>query len=60
MEIALIPSLKSWMKPGHEGKYRRIEVMTGRRQRRNWTDEENARNLAERAEPDVNISAVIG
>jgi|GEM_PF-1853688 len=24
----------------HEGKYRRIEVITGRRQRRNWTDEE--------------------
>ncbi len=24
---------------GHEGKYRRIEVITGRRQRRNWTDE---------------------
>jgi hypothetical protein len=27
----------------HEGKYRRIEVITGRRQRRNWTDEEKAR-----------------
>ena len=24
----------------HEGKYRRIEVISGRRQRRNWTDEE--------------------
>ena len=24
----------------HEGKYRRIEVITGRRQRRNWTDDE--------------------
>jgi len=23
----------------HEGKYRRIEVITCRRQRRNWTDE---------------------
>ena len=42
----------------HEGKYRRIEVITGRRQRRNWTDEEKARILAESAEPDVNISAV--
>ncbi|MBM3096381.1 IS66 family insertion sequence element accessory protein TnpB, partial [Ensifer sp. T173] len=30
----------------HEGKYRRIEVITGRRQRRNWTDEEKARILA--------------
>ncbi|KAB2676834.1 transposase, partial [Brucella tritici] len=42
----------------HEGKYRRIEVITGRRQLRNWTDEEKARILAESAEPDVNISAV--
>ncbi|MGZ9723675.1 IS66-like element accessory protein TnpA [Rhizobium miluonense] len=42
----------------HEGKYRRIEVITGRRQRRNWTDEEKARILAESAEPAVNISAV--
>ncbi|KWV40255.1 hypothetical protein AS026_28030 [Rhizobium altiplani] len=42
----------------HEGKYRRIEVITGRRQRRNWTDEEKARILAESAEPEVNISAV--
>ncbi|PDS67885.1 IS66-like element accessory protein TnpA [Rhizobium phaseoli] len=42
----------------HEGKYRRIEVITGRRQRRNWTDEEKARIVAESAEPDVNISAV--
>ena len=42
----------------HEGKYRRIEVITGRRQRRNWTDEEKARILAESTEPDVNISAV--
>lgn len=42
----------------HEGTYRRIEVITGRRQRRNWTDEEKARILAESTEPDVNISAV--
>lgn len=42
----------------HEGKYRRIEVITGRRQRRNWTDEEKSQILAESAEPDVNISAV--
>ena len=26
----------------HDGVYRRIEVITGRRQRRNWTDEEKA------------------
>jgi transposase len=42
----------------HEGNYRRIEVITGRRQRRNWTDEEKARILAESADPDANISAV--
>ncbi|MDW5317583.1 IS66-like element accessory protein TnpA [Rhizobium sp. PL01] len=42
----------------HDGVYRRIEVITGRRQRRNWTDEEKARILAESSEPDVNISAV--
>lgn len=42
----------------HDGAYRRIEVITGRRQRRNWTDEEKARILADSAEPDVNISAV--
>ncbi|WP_322883340.1 transposase (plasmid) [Sinorhizobium medicae] len=42
----------------HDGAYRRIELITGRRQRRNWTDEEKARILAESAEPGVNISAV--
>ncbi|MDE4589032.1 transposase [Sinorhizobium meliloti] len=42
----------------HDGAYRRIKVITGRRQRRNWTGEEKARILAESAEPDVNISAV--
>ena len=42
----------------HEGNYRRIKLITGRRQRRNWTDEEKARILAESAEPDANISAV--
>lgn len=30
----------------HEGKYRRIEVITGRRLRRNWTDEERTRILS--------------
>jgi transposase len=42
----------------HEGGYRRIEVITGRRQRRNWTDDEKTRILAESAEPGANISAV--
>nr|WP_247883497.1 hypothetical protein [Brucella intermedia] len=35
----------------HEGKYRRIKVIIGWRQRRNWTDLEKARIPAERAEP---------
>lgn len=30
----------------HEGTYRWIEVITGRRQRRNWTDDEKGRTLA--------------
>jgi transposase len=42
----------------HEGNYRRIEVITGRRQRRNWSVEEKERILEESSEPDVNISAV--
>jgi transposase len=42
----------------HDGGYRRIEVITGRRQRRNWTDEEKAGILAESAELGANISAV--
>ena len=38
--------------------YRRIEVITGRRQRRLWSDAEKARIVAESAEPGANISAV--
>ena len=42
----------------HEGGYRLIEVITGRRKRRDWSDEEKARIVCESAEPDANISAV--
>ena len=42
----------------HEENYRLIEVITGQRQRRNWTDVEKARILKKSADPDVNISAV--
>ena len=42
----------------HEVDYRRVEVITGRRRRRNWTDDEKARILEESASPDANISAV--
>ncbi len=38
--------------------YRRIEVITGRRQRRSWSDEEKARIVAESAAPGANISDV--
>ena len=43
----------------HDGSdYRRIEVITGRRKRRNWTPVEKARIVAESGEPGANISAV--
>lgn len=38
--------------------YQRVEVITGRRRRRDWSDEEKARILAESAVSDVNISEV--
>ncbi|MDN2583043.1 transposase [Aquibium sp. ELW1220] len=38
--------------------YRRVEVITGRRQRRSWTPAEKARIVAESAEPGANISSV--
>jgi transposase len=38
--------------------YQRVEVITGRRRRRDWSDEEKARILAESAEAEVNISEV--
>ena len=42
----------------HDGRYRRIEVITRRCERRDWTDEQKARIVCESAEPDANISAV--
>ena len=38
--------------------YQRVEVITGRRRRRDWSDEEKARILAESADPGVNVSEV--
>ena len=50
---------KSKVDGTHEGgDYRRVEVTTGRRQRRDWTVEEKARIVAESFEPGVNISDV--
>lgn len=43
----------------HEaGDYQRIEVITGCRRRRNWTDDERAQIVAESAVPGANISDV--
>lgn len=38
--------------------YRRVEVITGSRRRRSWSEEEKARIVAESADPDANISEV--
>jgi transposase len=38
--------------------YQRVEVITGRRRRRDWSDDEKARILGESADPEVNISEV--
>jgi transposase len=38
--------------------YQRVEVITGRRRRRDWSDAEKARIVAESADPEVNISEV--
>jgi transposase len=38
--------------------YRRVELITGRRRRRDWSDAEKARILAASADPEVNISEV--
>jgi transposase len=47
----------------HQGRhdadsYRRVEVITGDRRRRSWSEEEKARIVAESADPDANISEV--
>ncbi|HEU5478293.1 MAG TPA: transposase [Candidatus Tumulicola sp.] len=45
--------------PRHDAdSYQRVEVITGRRRRREWSDAEKARILAESADPEVNISEV--
>ena len=38
--------------------YQRVEIVTGLRRRRDWSDAEKARILAESADPEVNISEV--
>src|SRR5262247_4593936 len=43
-----------------DGGYRRVEVITGQRRRRQWTAEEKARIVAESFEEGANISEVAG
>lgn len=38
--------------------YRRVELITGSRRRRGWSDEDKARIVAESADPQANISEV--
>ena len=40
------------------GSYQRVELITGRRRRRDWSDEEKARILAESTAPGVKVSEV--
>ena len=55
MRRALIPCIN----PRHDAdSYQRVELITGRRRRRDWSDAEKARILAESADPEVNISEV--
>ena len=41
------------------GTYRRVELITGKRRRRSWTDQDKARIVAESAEAGANISEVV-
>jgi transposase len=41
-----------------DSEYRRIELITGRRKRRTWSDEDKAEIIAASAEPGANISDV--
>jgi transposase len=53
--VMLHPRLEAW---DEASAYRRVEVITGRRQRRRWTAEEKALIIAESAVPGANISDV--
>jgi transposase len=47
------------LQDSHEdGRYRRIEVITGRQRRRSWSAREKAEIVSQSAEPGVNISEV--
>lgn len=50
--------LRARLEARHQASYRRVEVITGERRRRDWLPEEKDEILLACAEPDVNISAV--
>jgi transposase len=55
-----MPMLSHTHQHKHQGQdsYRRIEVITGERRRRHWSEEEKARITAESLVPGANIAAV--
>ena len=58
-ETKLGDSLKDSHQAGHQAKgYRRIELITGKAQRRRWTAEEKAQILAESFQPGASVSEV--
>ena len=50
--------LRARLEARHQESYRRVEVITGERRRRDWSPEEKDEILLACAEPGVNISAV--
>ena len=50
--------LRARLEARHQESYRRVEVITGERRRRDWLPEEKDQILSECAEPGVNISGV--
>src|SRR6266567_8213800 len=60
LEVAMADAMHEAMLDARQegGSYRRIEVITGQRRRRQWTAEEKARIVAESYEEGANISEV--
>ena len=59
VEFDNVTGARSMHQARHDaGSYQRVELITGRRRRRDWSDEEKARILAESAAPGVKVSEV--
>src|SRR4051794_22090206 len=55
----LMPLINAMHQHRHEGdEYRRIELITGSRRRRQWTAEAKAAVVAESLKPGINVSAL--